>query len=44
MSKNAIITGANRGIGRAILQIFVENGYNIWACARNKNIEFEANI
>lgn len=32
--KNAIVTGARRGIGRAIVQEFAENGVNIWACAR----------
>jgi 3-oxoacyl-[acyl-carrier protein] reductase len=40
--KNAIISGSNRGIGRAILHLFAQNGANIWACARTKNEEFEA--
>ncbi|MDD3429707.1 MAG: SDR family NAD(P)-dependent oxidoreductase [Oscillospiraceae bacterium] len=33
--KTAIITGANRGIGRAVLQSFAQNGASIFACARN---------
>ena len=35
-----IITGANRGIGKAITEEFAKNGYNIWACARNESDEF----
>lgn len=38
--KNAIITGANRGIGKATLEIFAKNGANIWACSRRENDEF----
>ena len=37
---NVIITGANRGIGKAITEEFAKNGYNIWACARNESDEF----
>lgn len=40
--KNAIITGASRGIGRATLELFAESGANIWACARTQNDEYEA--
>lgn len=32
--KTAVITGCNRGIGKEILQIFVVNGANVWACTR----------
>ena len=39
--KNALITGTNRGIGKVILETFVHNGANVWACARTKNDEFE---
>lgn len=39
--KNIIITGANRGIGYAIVNIFAHNGANIWACARSKNPDME---
>lgn len=41
---NVIITGTNRGIGRAILEKFAMNGWNIWAHARVKNEEFETHI
>lgn len=42
--KNAVITGANRGIGSAIVQKFAENGCNIWACVRKKSAVFEEKI
>lgn len=32
--KNAIITGATKGIGRAVTEIFAQNGYNVAICAR----------
>lgn len=38
---NAIITGANRGLGKAMVKAFAENGYNVWACARKYEKEFE---
>ena len=28
---NAIVTGARRGIGRAIVELFAQKGINIWA-------------
>ncbi len=40
--KNAIITGCNRGIGKAMVDRFAYNGANIWACARTKTDEFES--
>ena len=42
--KNTIVTGARRGIGRAIVETFARNGSNIWACARKKDDEFEADM
>ena len=39
-NKNAIITGANRGIGLETLKVFAKNGSNIWACIRNPNNDF----
>jgi 3-oxoacyl-[acyl-carrier protein] reductase len=39
--KNAIITGANRGIGQKTVEIFAKYGANVWACARNKSEPFE---
>lgn len=41
--KNAIVTGTNRGIGQKVLEVFAENGANVWACARSHSDEFEKN-
>lgn len=38
--KTAIITGCNRGIGRAILEKFVENGADVFAVVRSETPEF----
>ena len=38
--KTAVITGCNRGIGRAILENFAENGANIFAVIRKESEEF----
>lgn len=34
---NIIITGASKGIGKAIAEIFVKHGNNVCICARNEN-------
>lgn len=41
MNKNVMITGANRGIGKCLVEKFAKSGCNIWACARKRNEEFE---
>jgi 3-oxoacyl-[acyl-carrier protein] reductase len=41
--KNVIITGSAQGIGKVMLETFSANGANVWACARRKTDEFEAN-
>lgn len=42
--KSAVITGANRGIGLAIMRTFAAEGADLWACARTENDEFTAEI
>ena len=42
--KNAIITGARRGIGRASVEAFASFGANVWACARKPDDSFEADM
>lgn len=42
--KNAIITGARCGIGKATVEVFAKNGANIWACARKQDTEFETEM
>lgn len=39
--KNAIVTGARRGIGWATVEAFAREGCNIWACARAADVAFE---
>ena len=40
--KTAVITGCNRGIGRAILENFAENGANVFAVVRKESGEFNS--
>ncbi len=42
--KNVLLTGARRGIGHVILELFASNGANIWACARTPDDDFEKDI
>lgn len=42
--KNIIITGAKRGIGRTILELFASHGANIWACDLVSDETFEQDI
>lgn len=42
--KNAVITGARRGIGRAAVECFAGYGANIWACARKPDEAFEEDM
>ena len=42
--KNAVITGCLRGIGRATMDVFAQNGANIWACCQMPNAEFASHI
>lgn len=41
MTKTAIITGCNRGLGKALMKTFAENGYDIIAIVRNLSSDFE---
>ena len=38
--KNALLTGAYGGIGRAVFEIFSKNQINTWACVRKMTDEF----
>lgn len=38
--KTAIVTGSNRGIGKAILTLFAQHGAAVFACARRETPEF----
>ena len=39
-NKTAVLTGCNRGIGKAILGVFAKNGASIWACVRQLDDDF----
>lgn len=42
--KNAVITGARTGIGQATVKKLAANGANVWACARQPDETFEADM
>ncbi|WMJ74895.1 SDR family oxidoreductase [Cytophagaceae bacterium ABcell3] len=37
MKKLAVITGATKGIGKALAEVFAEDGFDIYACARSQD-------
>jgi len=39
-SMNIIVTGANRGLGKAFTEYFAKKGHNIWALCRTETEEF----
>jgi 3-oxoacyl-[acyl-carrier protein] reductase len=39
-NKTAVITGANKGLGKVMLELFAENGANIIACTRKQSTDF----
>jgi 3-oxoacyl-[acyl-carrier protein] reductase len=38
--KTAVITGCNKGIGKAILESYAANGADVFACVRKESVEF----
>ncbi len=42
--KNILVTGAARGIGAAMVEVFAREGANIWALARTPDARFEARL
>ena len=42
MKKNIVITGANRGIGLALVQQYIANGDAVFAVCRNRSAELDA--
>ncbi len=43
-NKNAIITGAGGGIGKATVECFAANGANVWACKLRPSDSFESEM
>ena len=42
VTKNAVITGASRGLGRAIAEKFAGNGFNLLLCSLNAKALYDA--
>lgn len=40
--KTAVITGCRRGLGLTLLKTFVQSGYNVIACIRKEDADFES--
>lgn len=41
-NKNAIVTGANRGLGKALVERLAKSNCNVWAIMRTKSEKFDA--
>ena len=44
MSKHVLITGGNRGIGRALVEHYLKSGWNVTACCRDPKKAVELSI
>ena len=42
--KTAFVTGARKGIGRAVVEAFAREGANVWACARKEDPLFSRDM
>ena len=42
--KNAVVTGARTGIGRATVERLAMEGINVWACAHRENQDFQRDM
>lgn len=38
--KTAVITGCSGGLGKSLVEVFAQNGANIWACSRTPSDEY----
>jgi 3-oxoacyl-[acyl-carrier protein] reductase len=38
--KTAVITGCSGGIGKSLVEVFAQNGANIWACSRKPSDDY----